>query len=258
MIVSIHVPKTGGSTFGNYLKKQFQDEMLYVYPCLKCNRWICDRDLDNCHKRRKTEPCQDHAGSNRDVARYLQESGTRCIHGHFTTQTFGLDFKKYAHVAWVRDPVDRALSHWEFWQRNHDGRGQEGDLLIQSGNIEAFFRYSANLQTKCLKNMPLKHFRFVGITEQFDEGLRQFNDLFGLPCVEAKNVNINPAKGIGGYQIDQQKRTLIGSFNQEDMRLYADAVRLFEINKEKNLLIKTAKRKLFLFQRDLRKVFKRG
>lgn len=257
LIISIHVPKTAGTTFGNYLKRQFREKMLFVYPCLNCDRWICDKDMAVLQKRKMSEPCQNHARSDREVARQILVSNVKCIHGHFSPGTFNFDYRKNHHVAWLRDPVDRTLSQWEFWVRNPQGRGKKADELMGEGDKETVLRFMANTQTKFLKGLPLKHFRFLGITEHFEEGLRQFDEMFDLPSLDMKSENVNPDKGIGRYQVNAGERIFIERLNQEDLKLYAEAAQFYRINRERGFLKRAVRKKMFVLRRDFTSLLQR-
>ena len=73
---------------------------------------------------------------------------------------------------------------------------------------------------------PLKNFRFIGITESFEESIKRFGALFNLPPGRIESSNINPAKGVGGYVIDAQSRRQIENITKKDMKLYREALRL--------------------------------
>jgi hypothetical protein len=45
MIISIHIPKTAGTTFGALLQKKYQDKFLYVYNSNIINRYRVGQTL---------------------------------------------------------------------------------------------------------------------------------------------------------------------------------------------------------------------
>ena len=108
LLVSLHLPKTAGTSFGSALKTRFGNALLRDYadvpintPPFERNKAAMQAALDNAE---------------------ADWSGIECIHGHFLPVKYLLlaARRELKFVTWLRDPVERVLSHYDFWRRGYD------------------------------------------------------------------------------------------------------------------------------------------
>jgi len=162
-IVSIHIPKTAGTSFRKLLEKNYANAVELVYEGER-SRTFLDKKYYRCRK------------------------GTRVIHGHFPVFP---DLKKYYPgsklITWIRDPIDRLISHYYFFKSypRHGNKAQ--DLMLdQDLSLVDFARlpfegeifvYKAYL--KYLQEVRFEDFWFIGIVEEFDHHLEILANALG-------------------------------------------------------------------------------
>lgn len=198
MIISIHTPKAGGTTFGSFLEEAFGNRFLH-----DTLGWTDYPEVP---------------------------SGTACIHGHFGADKYDQRYPNARLVTWLRDPVQRTISHYRFWLRQPDMANPHCVEMIekQLSLVDfAAMKLSRNYQARHLMGKGISSFFFVGITELFEESLRVFQkQVFGTSATKPLNryLQANPEKQPGEYYlIDPEAAQLIEEFNAEDRRLHSEA-----------------------------------
>jgi hypothetical protein len=201
MLVSIHVPKCGGSSFQHVLRGIFGKKLWLNYG----------------------------AFSEREAARYdLIPRGTRCVHGHFRADTFDDLVPEPDLVTWLRHPVDRVVSSYCHFQRHPEpANACYRALTEQRLSLEAFaeLELMRNEATRYLAGKPLAAFRFVGVMERFADSLRLFGEAFGVrvPAVPPLE-NVNPERVTEHYPISRPTYDRILALNARDLMLYEGAL----------------------------------
>lgn len=211
MIVSVHVPKTAGTSFAAFLREALGDgrvrEEYRGGPRIEgavSDLGALAQDLRNRGDR---------------VRVYLRRGSLECVHGHFLASKYA--FIATAFVAWVRDPVERVVSHYEYFKRQPDPNNrhsiavQEGLGLLDFAAIPGL----RNLQSRYL-DLPLERFAFVGRTERLDEDMVRACEVLGLSAHESPRTNANPHRKGDRYEISDTDRARIADLNREDAALY--------------------------------------
>jgi hypothetical protein len=216
MIVSVHIGKTGGATFLEILKRSCGSTLLTDYsdlPSSPMHKWVA--------LSRRLRP-----------RNFPVPAGTTIIHGHFTAKKYLRQFPEARLAVWLRDPVERTLSHYSYWKRNPDATNPACRRAMKDGfNLERFIALDSlrNLQSRYVDGIPLSRFAFVGITEHYERSLALFARIFDIDTrftVEARHIN--PEKASGRYAVDERVRRLIEHANASDMRLYHEALKRFQ------------------------------
>jgi hypothetical protein len=107
MTVSLHLPKTAGSSFGTSLEKHFGAAFMGDYADRPINTPVLERNLSALQTA---------------IANAERSFGhVACIHGHFLPVKYLLlaTRRDIRFVAWLRHPVKRLLSHYHYWRRNY-------------------------------------------------------------------------------------------------------------------------------------------
>jgi hypothetical protein len=209
LLLSVHIPKTAGTTFRAVLEG--------LYP----GRVV----LDEGHA----------AGTYIDL-------DARCIHGHFRSAHYLRLTEAPRLLTWLRDPVERVVSHWRFLRRlpasavrrNALGRAvQEGRLSLvdfaaapEVRNLQAFFLNHASRAEDAIASVD-----FVGIVEEFDASLRLLARVLDLPAVPSagrENVS-SPTDASEPSSVSPDMRADIRRLNELDGRLYAEGRRQFAL-----------------------------
>lgn len=211
LIFSIHIPKTGGTSFAEVLRHAYGRRVAFAY---------------GPHHAR-THPLLRELGKKADraVVAQLAEEGVRVVHGHFAASVFAdavPDPSRY--WIWLREPVERTISHFHFFKDKHAARGALG-TQVAAGTLPlaAFAGHPAirNLQARHVGPFPVSEFGFVGLTEHMTAGLRQL----GLPAPVGRTptANVNREKP----EFDRQVRAAIAAENITDVAVYSEGLRVF-------------------------------
>jgi hypothetical protein len=143
------------------------------------------------------------------------------------------------YLAFLRDPVDRVMSHYYFIRNSarHRYREQANAMsLIEfiesglrprmnncmvrmiSGLGAKYGECGESMLDRALENLS-RHYVFLGITERFDESLAALSNLFGWPPAEYENrvVSVNrPAVS----EAPAEDVRVIRKYNELDIGLY--------------------------------------
>ena len=205
-----------------------------------------------------------HFDYNRPLARGDLSRNARClvssitarpreksiIFGHFLVGKYarfdGCYFrrrKKIFYVTFLREPLQRAISHFFFWKRTAVQGHRVWERFTQENwSLERFLlsREHTNFQAKFLWRFPLNQFDFIGLTEYFHDSVEMLGRvsplLRGLPI---KTENGNPKNSIGAsYSIDSCLASEFMRRNELDYDLYNQGVKRFLIQKHKLLKAK--------------------
>lgn len=216
LLISAHLPKTAGVSFFSALKQQFPSGLRRDYEDVPINTPVRERIT---------------AAFQHGMANVDQEfAGIRCIHGHFlpvkylplATMRGNVDF-----ITWMRNPVDRVISHYRYWKRNFDPAKSQAfhrQVVEEDWPLEKFCLSPRlrNLYGQFLYAFPLEYFEFVGITEYFEEDLAAFSRrYFGLAAT-VERLNVAPSGD--RLQADPGLRREIEQFHAADMALYERAL----------------------------------
>lgn len=223
MIISLHTPKAGGSSFRKLLQRHYKMGLLEDYKDIPLNRSKEDR-IKNVLKAQK------------QISRYkkylLRVRNIRCIHGHFLPFKYG-DFLGQGNtkfITWFRDPIERLGSHYFFWVRHKKDvitPPLYRKVIEEKWSLEKFC-FSDELQnvySQFLWNFPIENFDFIGITEFYEEDAKFFADSFlGKKDYEVKHINVNPSKP-NLYFTDKGLIKELQQHHSEDYQLYEYALR---------------------------------
>lgn len=223
LILSVHIPKTGGTSFRTVLKNVYGSGYLEDYEWLEQRpEWMKTR----------------FAGmSGEDIRNAL--SGIRCIHGHYAPQKYtllrevpGVDVR---FVTWLRDPVERAVSMYHYMRTLNTPRAQQEpwEREAKALDILTYFRttpFGWDAQSRLLGDLSIDQFSFVGITERYQESMAMFLRSFVSPdkTVEIPHELKNPGRAGRWYEIDDELRDLLVRQNQVDYALYRAGCAMFE------------------------------
>lgn len=207
-LISVHVPKTAGTTFLKILSslygRKFKSDYLDI---MNLNSVILHGDKP----------------SNNVLNNAKKYS---VIMGHFRASKYLFLDRPY--IAWVRDPIDRAISHYYFWKklwkkerkRNWDNKLSE---LFESGWTVVDFSKMFSNQMSYFLDCNIKHFKFIGISEEFNEELSRFDNIFGFNIkIPKKRLNVNKEK----EKISNDVRKKIAKYHDKDIELYKKALEL--------------------------------
>jgi hypothetical protein len=220
--VSVHVPKTAGTSFWIALERHFGVGRLLMDDV--------DRPMNVRPWRRKAE-----ALWNSFTGFLRRVPNVDCIHGHFMPFKYlGLARKTPVRfVTWMRHPIDRLVSTYHFMHRrypryvNARRAGMNRRVVEEKWPLEKFLLhpYYRDTYSKFFWRFPLERFDFIGITEFFFDDLEYFARKFLACSLPPLKENVNPQGG-GPYLQDSPLRRQAEEFHAVDMELYRRALEL--------------------------------
>lgn len=201
-LISVHVPKTAGTTFGKLLVQIYGEELVR-------------KDYTDL-----------------DTREFPSE--VRVVHGHFSVGKYHNLFPEAHRVAWIRHPVAWILSVYHY--AKHIARG--GDTLHRRLHDEnlSFLEYAShplacNPYTRnYLYGCDIDDFYFVGVHEHFREDLGDLSRKLGWPSTGFGVDNANPEPGYrekaDRILADRAMVKQVEALYEPDLQLYRRALRL--------------------------------
>lgn len=222
-VISVHVPKTAGSSFQRILTTVYGDARVMrdndevpMNPLMPYNvDWQAWRESSSAQVR--------------SIAPEF-----RAIHGHFAIEKYIDAFPDARRIAWVRHPTSWVISLYFYWKHVAI---RKNPLVIrlqdEQMSLEEFAHDPSvrNRVSGCfLKGVPLSDFDFIGVQEHFNDDVRDLVRLMEWRELPLRIENSNPAPGYTD-QADKLRKDArlfdrLVSLNEEDMNLYEEALTL--------------------------------
>ncbi|MEG3755801.1 glycosyltransferase [Psychromonas arctica] len=212
----IHIPKTAGTSF----RKALEDKFIV----------LGDYGDKSKHTAKQIQSTIYQAKSPFAFKNQLKTMQNTWVTGHVSFLRYS-DMVSARHIiAFVRDPVEQVISHFNHYVTYH---GFKGD-------IEQFLKRPAasNFQRKNLNPMPLGLIGYIGLTDCYDESVDLINSYYGLN-LDVKNANINGKKTIEKEAISVALKKQVSEQNKQDIECVKEAhflhklrVKLTQENKE--------------------------
>lgn len=210
MLISVHIPKTGGTAFGGLLAERFGPRLRRDYD---------DRPLSHPAAWRIALALA------RLPAQPASVAGFDAVHGHFLALKY-LAVRGDV-VTWLREPAQRVLSRYHHYRRDvAEGRElQRIDGLRPGLELAEFIELPRFRDTmaKYFRGFPLARVRCFGFSEDMPEGLGRMRRVLGLELGPPSLVNANPAREHERYDIPDSLRRRIERLNAGDYRLWNEA-----------------------------------
>lgn len=223
MLISLHLPKTAGTSFLVALKSYFGQSLMEDYGDHPLHKGTSRRNFHAVHA------CLRNAFP----PSYLKTP--ECIHGHFLPLKYillNLPARK-RYVVWMRDPVERLASHYFYWTRNYDPHNAgllHRKVVEENWTLERFCLgpEMRNTYSKFLWGFPLSRFDFIGITEFYDTEIEQFSRRILGASMDNQQKNVSPHGVRHAHVQERDLRCKIETHHQVDMALYRRALQLRE------------------------------
>lgn len=208
-LISIHIPKTAGTSFRNILKSVYGDKEVVRFD-ISMRGMVRMNEMP--WEEKKLPPC-------------------KVLHGHFSYEalTSKFDVTGCPVITWLRDPVQRVASNYYYLEsRLQDILQEEKRNLhilekIQRSLLEfAHAEINRNRQWKFLKGIPIQKLTFVGLVEHFEYDLPRLAKTLGwkdIPDILFHNVTPQENRVIPD-DITEEIRHL----NSLDDELYREAM----------------------------------
>jgi hypothetical protein len=217
VILSIHIPKAGGTGFGHRLQAAFGSRLLRDYGDL------IGFDTQEAATRRTARIAEARARRDELLRDY------DVIHGHFTADKYAGLFPTTDVTAFFREPHQQAMSHYEFLMR-HPQMDNPAVKLFHELRIPLteFVERTGSLQAAFLGSMDIGEFAVVGLMEHYERSVALFEAAFGrkLPR-EAARANANPDRRGERYEIGPELRRAVALHRAGDVEVYRRACERF-------------------------------
>lgn len=208
-IISVHIPKTAGTTFGQILAQVYDDSRVFFdNPQLHCIN-----DL----------PAID--------------TNIRAIHGHFPVGKYAGHFPSAKRIVWLRHPIHRLLSHYFYlksFSEVHNNDPIHRLVLEQQISVVEFAQQVGmfNVLAGFTYGLPLTDFYFVGIQEYFLEDLSALKEMLEWSEFGVARFNSNPHQEYAQRSQDMlsDRKTMIQleTILKAELDLYESALMLRE------------------------------
>lgn len=223
MIISLHTPKAGGSSFKVLLENHFKNRFLGDYTDLPINTNEVKRKADVIKFDKNFRLYKKYIYNFKKV---------ECIHGHFLPYKYSslLVDSNVSFVTWLRDPLERLASNYYYWQRAYD-KNRSGNLhktvIEEEWSFErfCFSDEMRNFYNQFLWNFPIDNFSFIGIVENYNEDCKFFAKKYlGRDGIDIPNINVNPNKK--KYFNDEDMVNELKKFHSIDYEIYKRALEM--------------------------------
>ena len=203
MLIHTHIPKTGGTTFDRILTDHFSPEARF-------------RDWPNW-----TPDIPDFPPS------------ASIISGHFKATKYAGLFIGAVMATWVRDPVERLVSAYQ-WLRRHVNDPDIADDPIAQGvrtgdlSLEEYAETKHSSIAAQFDGMSPREFDFVGVLEDW----KRCMDVFAARFLDGADYVVtferkNLARRGRTYKISAQERRTIEALYAEDIDIYREVKALW-------------------------------
>jgi hypothetical protein len=210
-LISIHIPKTAGTSFRNILKGVYGEKA------------VARVDI----------PLAVEAASHERRAAPSLGRGIRVLHGHFRYHDLAEHYRldhDIPVITWLRDPVERVISNYFYLQKilRDILREEKRNTAILNKMEKSLLEYARaeiarNRMSKFLDGKQLRDFLFVGIVEYFPQDLTRLSALLGWKKARALEQNSSREQKTS---VSDEVRAEILKLNERDADLYKEALRL--------------------------------
>jgi hypothetical protein len=164
-LVSLHVPKTGGTSFLKALLDHYGDDLIVDH---------------------------DHApglGANLKAPIMLPDHA-KAVHGHFAGDRYR-DFSDAFHVTFLRDPVEQVISTYYFWLTlPPSAHPLHQRLLTEMPDVVSFARYDTGGTLQgFFREVDPGYFDYVGFTDRRSLDCLELSRLLGFEIDAAIHAN---------------------------------------------------------------------
>lgn len=209
-LVSLHIPKTAGTSFRNILKDVYGDEK------------VIRLDIALKHGKLKINQKQ---FENKSL-----DKNWKVIHGHFSPSLLVSKFvihDEIPYITWLRDPVERVISNYYYLEKrlkevmDEESRGLNILSKMQRSLIEyASADNNRNRMSKFLEGKALEDFLFVGIVEHFSDDLVDLSNILDWENYKELKDNVTGTKK---KDVSEDIKDEIKKLNLKDVELYQTA-----------------------------------
>jgi hypothetical protein len=210
-LISVHVPKCAGSSFLAALQGAYGVEGVQL-------------DYDD-HLADPASPINIDPDGFFERARssgYPELAGRYAVHGHFHIDKYRAVTERCRRVTILRDPVDRTVSNYYFWQHlNRTGHTLQDYVLDRRLSLVEFARLPIMryfYERVMFRGVERELFDYVGSVETLDRDLLALSELLGRP-LGMVHANAGPEPESAAAQ-DGEIRAELTELLRDDIAFY--------------------------------------
>lgn len=149
----------------------------------------------------------------------------RAVHGHFSPDQFWSAGRNAKLIMWLRDPVERLASYYDFWlATTPHGNPNHDEFLRRAMTLAEFARWDpirTEFAEQYVAGLEPDDFFFIGITERYDAELARLATLLGWSTAgAAAETNVTPGER---SVVDEATRREILDTHALELRWYEAA-----------------------------------
>ena len=217
MIVSCHIPKTAGMSFGRLLQRHFMGSVMSDYG----DRVGWTGPEADAWRRRRGIP--------EAIKEAVTQGNVSVIHGHFYISKYAEAYPDADLICFVRDPVARVISNYRFLLENPQidhPLVRDFHATRRSLSEWAELPWARNLQT-AIVDVPIRNLAMIGVTEKFDTSLKIFDRKFNTNLRVAV-ASVRDNRSSVEVPVTSEVVSRIRSLNSLDQDLYDHACGLVD------------------------------
>lgn len=233
LIVSMHVPKTGGTS----LMKEIQAGAM--------GRYFLDYERPGAGQPfiwKKLILKKQYLMARLHKHRLLNNYDV--IHGHFPIRKYIFLYPKVDFITFLREPVSRILSAYYYFKdvasKNPRSVHNNPNILLVSQNKLSLLEFAAryvmrSIYSILISGLTLQEFTMIGITERYQDSIALLNKMYGMQ-IKVRHERNNDYK-----RYEDEYRPLLPelyALNKKNTLIYEEALRVFD-EKYKNTFIKS-------------------
>ena len=210
----IHIPKTAGTSFRVSLEATLGEKSVF-----------CDygKNASETHDLVQQYVYRMHSlqGLFAEIAR--RSNGRSALAGHVHFNRYSSFFPLTSTITFVREPLMRVVSEYKHHVRL---KGYDGTLneFIRKGR-------AINIQARYLEHAPLSALGFIGISEDYLNGVALINSAFELD-LPTLNLNVAPSSQADELALSDEDISLFNELNQKDILLYEQVTSIYDVRKK--------------------------
>jgi hypothetical protein len=201
-VVFVHLPKTGGTSMRNMLVEAMprsQKVFDYGAETFRLEGNFIDVNAENIRNQKGIF----------DLRSRLARDQAVLVCTHVSANPYLGSFHPASIVTFLRDPVERVISGYQYHVRHREFRGTLAEFYEAPENI--------NVQCRMLWGIDLRDVGFIGLFEAMADMVRALARHLGI---DLKMRQDNVADRVDRLAVDNATRARILALNQDDRRLY--------------------------------------